>query len=154
MKKIVSVFLITGLFVVASCGNGEGNSSEKATERAKDLCDCAMDADVEFDGISNFYDFRQLERQIDYLSNTKQRIGAECVLIVLKDIQEDIKDMNKEEGLEYMNFLAKAATNTKCGSEMKDTSFLIEIMEDMSFNKFKYGLDNLIERGGDELEHL
>ena len=150
MKKIVGVLFVTGLFVVSSCGN----SSEKATERANDLCDCAMDADIEFDGISNFHDFRQLEGQIDHLSNTKQRMGAECVLIVLKGIQVDIKDKNEEEGLEYMNFLAQATSNTKCGSEMKDPSFLIKIMEDMSFNKFKYGLDNLIERGEDELEHL
>jgi hypothetical protein len=113
-----------------------------------------MDADIEFDGISSFYDFRQLERQIDHLSNTKQRMGAECLLIVLKGIQVDIKDMNEEEGLEYMNFLAQATSNTKCGSEMKDPSFLIKTMEDMSFNKFKYGLDNLIYRGEDELAHL
>jgi hypothetical protein len=154
MKKICSALFIVGLLVVSSCGDGGGNSSEKATERANDLCDCAMDADIEFDGTSNFYDFRQLERQIDHLSNTKQRMGAECVLIVLKGIQTDIKDMNEEEGSEYMKFLAKAASNTKCGSEMKDPSFLIEIMEDMSFNKFKYGLVNLIERGEAELEHL
>ena len=66
MKKIVGVLFVTGLFVVSSCGN----SSEKATERANDLCDCAMDADIEFDGISNFHDFRQLEGQIAFVSRS------------------------------------------------------------------------------------
>ena len=154
MKKIFSLLIIPGLLVVSSCGDGGGNSSEKANEHANHLCDCAMDADIEFDGISNFYDFQQLERQIEHLSKTKQRMGAECVLIALKGIQADIKDMNEEEGLEYMIFLAKATSNTKCGSEMKDPSFLIKKMEDMSFAKFKYGLINLIRRGEYELAFL
>tara|TARA_B100001287_G_C22352033_1_gene375658 strand:+ start:77 stop:541 length:465 start_codon:yes stop_codon:yes gene_type:complete len=154
VKKIVSVLIILGFFVVYSCGDGRGNSSEKATKHANHLCDCAMDADIEFDGISNFYDFRQLERQIEHLSKTKQRMGVECVLIALKGIQEDIKDMNEEEGSEYMIFLGKATSNTKCGSEMKNPSFLIKKMENMSFNKFKYGLVNLIERGESELAFL
>ena len=61
MKKMYFALLILGL-IITSCGGGDPSG------RANDLCDCAKDAGIDFDGFKHERDLERLGRKIEKLS--------------------------------------------------------------------------------------
>ena len=109
------------------------------------MCACAEEVGVDFSGLKDPDDFSRLERKMKDLSENKQKKAIECVLDVLKGIQDDIKEMEDEEVSEYMRSLAKAGLDTNCASD---------IMEDIEYDEFKDMLDDVIDEGEDRLEKM
>ena len=99
MKKMYFAFLMLGL-IITSCGGGDPSG------RANDLCACAKDAGIDFDGIKNERDLEKIGRKMEKLSKKKEKEAKKCVLEVMKGVQSDVKDMDdKEITREYYNNL-------------------------------------------------
>ena len=136
MKKMYFAFLMLVL-IIASCGGGN------PAGRANDLCACAKDAGIDFDGIKNERDLEKIGRKMEKLSRKDEKEAKKCVLEVMKGVQSDVKDMNDKETAEYMRSLAKSALDTECA---------IEAMEDAEYDDMKDILDDMVDELEDDIE--
>ena len=135
MKKMYFAFIMLGL--ITSCGGGN------PTGRANDLCACAQDAGIDFDGIKNERDLERLGRKMEKLSRKDEKEAKECVLEVMKGVQSDIKEMNDKETAEYMRSMAKAALDTECA---------LEAMEDFEYDEMKDAIDDAVDLLEDDID--
>ena len=136
MKKMCFAFLMLGL-IITGCGGGDPSG------RANDLCACAKDAGIDFDGIENERDLERLGRKMEKLSRKDEKEAKECVLEVMKGVQDDLKDMDDKETAEYMRSLAKASLDTECA---------IEAMEDFEYDDMKDILDDMVDELEDDID--
>ena len=136
MKKMCFAFLMLGL-IITSCGGGNPD------RRANDLCACAKDAGIDFDGIENERDLERLGRKMEKLSRKNEKEAKECVLEVMKGVQSDLKGKNDKETAKYMRSLAKASLDTECA---------IEAMEDFEYDEMKDILDDMVDELEDDID--
>jgi hypothetical protein len=136
MKKLFFAFLMLGL-IITSCGGGN------PAGRANDLCACAKDAGIDFDGIKNERDLERLGRKVKKLSRKDEKEAKKCILEVMKGVQADVKDMNDKETAQYMRSLAKSALDTECA---------IEAMEDAEYDDMKDILDDMVDELEDDID--
>ena len=136
MKKMCFAFLMLGL-IITSCGGGNPD------RRANDLCACAEDAGIDFDGIENERDLERLGRKMEKLSRKDEKEAKECVLEVMKGVQSDLKGKNDKETAKYMRSLAKASLDTECA---------IEAMEDFEYDEMKDILDDMVDELEDDID--
>ena len=135
--KIVSLLLLVCIST-SSCGSGGDPEG-----RADEMCDCAEDAGIDFDGISNERDLRRLGDKMDNLREKDKRKATKCFLEVMSGILEDVKDMNDSEKSEYIREFAKAAIDTDC---------VVDVMEGLEYDEFEKGLDLVVYQLEKELD--
>lgn len=138
MKITFLATLIVGFSLLSSCG-----SSGSASNRADDLCSCAQEAGIDFNGITSERDLNRLARKMENLPEKEMKKAGKCIVDVLKGIQKDVKEMNDSEKSAYIRSFAKATIDTDC---------VIDGMEDFKYDEFENLLDLGIDGLEDELE--
>ncbi len=134
MKVTFLATLFIGFSLLSSCG-----SSGSAGNRADDLCSCAQESGIDFNGITSERDLERLARKMERLPEKDMKKAGKCVVDVLKGIQKDVKEMNDSEKSAYIRNFSKASIDTDC---------VVDAMEDFKYDEF----EKLLELGIDELE--
>lgn len=98
--------ILTLSFLFNSCSSEPtAETGEGAVEL---LCDCFIEADIE-----NEYDLMDLENDEDEMKDL-----LKCVIPVLKDIQNELDDLNHEDRALYFSEAIKAAVDCDCGVKL------------------------------------
>lgn len=132
--QLFAIILATSM-VLSSC-------SSNGAERATDLCDCAMDGNmISMEAMSGISD------------ETTEDL-EECVRGVLKDIKSDVKDMEKEDQVDYLREMMQGVFDTECyeTTAMLGLSFMsLEDVVDLALSED--GLDELFGSSSYEDEY-
>lgn len=108
MKTIIYSIAVGAMFLLlSSCGGVKAN----ANDHAEEMCECLQDA-----GLDNTVSIMKLQDR-SYtrdLERNMEKTVPRCMLPILKEIEEEINDLSKNDKKEYTKAFLKACIDTEC----------------------------------------
>tara|TARA_B110000027_G_C15871737_1_gene191484 strand:+ start:21 stop:500 length:480 start_codon:yes stop_codon:yes gene_type:complete len=108
MKTIIYFISATSIAIALSaCGGVEAD----AAGHAKEMCECLQDAGLDNSiSISKIQD-RSFQRNLE---RKMEKTVPKCLLPIVKEMEEEISDLSKNDKKEYTKAFLKACIDTEC----------------------------------------
>lgn len=115
MKSLFAFAMCTSLILLAGCSSPES----KAQVRADEICNCVKSIGIN----KNLNVFKLQDR--GYMSDLERKVERELpqkLLVILKEIDEELSDLSKNEKKEYTRALLKSLLDTDCADILLDNT--------------------------------
>jgi hypothetical protein len=129
MKALLAATALLSLFIFSGCSSPE----VQAKDHAEQICDCiksiGIDEDIDIFKLQDRKFMREVERKAE-------RELPQKLLVILKEIDEELSDLSKNDKKEYTRALLKSLLDTDCADIALDNipydmlGLGIDVMED------------------------